>query len=298
MRREDVARACAQIRQVDLRADARRRITGAVHRAAREQGVAAAPADGRFAPRVRWAALALAACAVAFAVVVGFGAAGRGGAAHSFTLTAFAEGGSRASVGLGTAFWQGGWWSFSDGPFTSDGTGIADTGVAEGFAVSFPLDLEVKGTGVSRIRYAVTEGSAYFRYDPHADSATMPDDFSPRSYSIEPGELDTLLPPFRKGIVYVMANVAADAPGVAEAWETIAQGGEMGAQDAAAVFLAGAEGLARSVIEVTVTFEDGATETHRYRVSPAENFREAMEAFCAGEDASNIPNVFTIEQLD
>lgn len=297
MRRDDVARACAQIRQVDLGPDARGRIAAAVRRAARERREASPRAGRAAGTRGRWAALALAACAVAFAVIVGSGLA-RGGGAHAFTLTAFADGGSRASVGLGSEFWQGGLWSFSDGPFTSDGTGIADTGVAEGFAVSFPLDLEVKGAGISRVRYAVAEGSAYFRYDPHADPATMPDDFSPRSYSIEPGELDRLLPPFREGVVYVMANVAADAPGVAEAWGAAVQGGGLGARESAAVFLAGAEELARSVIEVTVTFDDGATETHRYRVSPAENFRTAIEAFCAGEDAASIPDVLTIEQLD
>lgn len=288
MSRDIVDDFALQMREIDMPASAYRRIEDAIGRAARTE-------TGR-ASRISRRALVLgfsAGAAVLAASALGIGQLApwlTGTPSQGFTLAAYAggtDGAGRVGIDIGPEFLSGGYWSYgTDGPFTDDGFGVVDTGVAPGYAVSLYFDLDVRGMHMASISYGIEEGDAYFRFDPHSDPDAMPDGFTPRSYTIAPGELDTLLPPFKKGRVYLMANIPLDAASVHGATEE---------DRLASAYEAAGAIIAASVLNVAVTFEDGGVEAHRYRIAPTDQLVDAVHALIEGRQGPG--PAFTIEQI-
>ena len=288
MSRDYIDDFALQMREVDMPASAYRRIEDAIGRAART--------EVERAPRISRRALVLGFSAGAAALAVGAIGIGQlapwltGTPSQGFTLAAYADGTDgegRVGIDIGPEFLSGGYWSYgTDGPFTEDGFGVIDTGVAPGYAVSLYFDLGVRGMHMASISYEIEEGDAYFRFDPHSDPDTMPDGFTPRGYTIAPGELDTLLPPFKKGRIYLMANIPLDAASVHGATEE---------DRLASAYEAAGAVIAASVLNVAVTFEDGSVEAHRYRIAPTDQLADAVHTLL--ENRPSPGPAFTIEQI-
>ncbi len=295
MDKDFISTYATTMRAIDLSDDAYGAIGTALHQTARARtNPSRTRAPASHARTVTRRAMigccaAAAALAVTYAGVRALHPAGQV-ASGDFVLAAYADGsgeGNRVGISIDNEFLYGGFWSFSDdGPFTDDGTGMYDTGIDEGFAVSLFFDLDVRGVSMQSISYEL-DGDAYFRYDPHADPATKPEAFDAHAFTIAPGELDLPYPPFRKGRVYLMANIPADTPGMEHPQEIEAL---------VAAYTAAARVIAQSTLTLRVTFEDESVETHRYRIEPTDALPEAIEALTDGETFSD--PAFTIEQLD
>lgn len=289
MDKDPIGTYAATMRTIDLTDDAYRAIGDSVHRAARRRAQAPTSRTHVFTRRA-----ALGGCAAAAALALTYAgmraiSLEEAVLSEGFALAAYADGsgeGDRVGISIDNEFLQGGFWGFADdGPFTDDGTGMYDTGIDEGFAVSLLFDLDVRGVSMRSISYEL-DGDAYFRYDPHADPATKPEAFDAHAFTIAPGELDLPYPPFRKGRVYLMANIPADTPGMEHPQEIEAL---------VAAYTAAARVIAQSTITLRVTFEDESVETHKYRIEPTDALPEAIEALTDGETFAD--PAFTIEQL-
>lgn len=289
MDKDPIGTYAATMRTIDLTDDAYRAIGDSVHRAARRRAQAPTSRTHVFTRRA-----ALGGCAAAAALALTYAgmraiSLEEAVLSEGFVLAAYADGsgeGNRVGISIDNEFLYGGFWNFSDdGPFTDDGTGVYDTGIDEGFAVSLLFDLDVRGVSMRSISYEL-DGDAYFRYDPHADPATKPEAFDAHAFTIAPGELDLPYPPFRKGRVYLMANIPADTPGMEHPQEIEAL---------VAAYTAAARVIAQSTITLRVTFEDESVETHKYRIEPTDALPEAIEALTDGETFAD--PAFTIEQL-